>query len=161
MFLSISKTKLALKSYFDMPKKWIKQKAFSLSEFVWGLLYSRLALRHSPFSAWSTIEWGAVFLYLGFLKYMCVDVLSAYLSVYHMCVWCSRSPEEGSELPGLELDNGSAGNQTRVLWKNSQWVLLTAEPCLRFFKNRFSLWNFSSQAHFSVQRRCFKPFWDS
>lgn len=47
---------------------------------------------------------GHLFIHLGFLKCLCMDVLPAYLPGYHICAWCPRGPEEGSELPGLESD---------------------------------------------------------
>ena len=43
---------------------------------------------------------------LGFLKiylFMCMSVLSAYMSVYHMCAWCPWGPKERVSDP-LELE---------------------------------------------------------
>jgi hypothetical protein len=48
-----------------------------------------------------------------------MDVLSACVSVHHMCAWCQRRPEEGIQVTVVGYCVG-AGNLTQVRWESSK-----------------------------------------
>lgn len=59
--------------------------------------------------------------------FTCITVLSAFISVDHMCARCSQMPEEGAVSPRTGVDfcelNVGTGNQIWVLQKSSLWSL--------------------------------------
>jgi hypothetical protein len=56
--------------------------------------------------------------------FMCMNVLTAYMSMYDMCAWSLQMPEEGVGSPGTGITNGCElplWDKTCVLSKSNQF----------------------------------------
>ena len=47
-----------------------------------------------------------LFEFIFYYYFMGMGVLSACMSVHHVCAWCQRIPEEDVNLPGLGVTGG-------------------------------------------------------
>ena len=70
---------------------------------------------------------------------MCMNVLPAYMSVYHVHAWCPWRPEEGTGVPGTVVMDScklpcGVVNQTRgvgeIAWQLRALAVLAEDPSL-------------------------------
>lgn len=64
---------------------------------------------------------------------MCTAILPVCMSVYHVCAWCPRRPEEGMDrldMLELEFQMGTSCVLQTLSVQETLTVLLTADPSL-------------------------------